>query len=239
MAMSGYFSALPSLSSTKPAPAAPFNEEKKEKKRLAQYSLKPRFAYAFEAWHAQELRWSFEGNYTNPCILTAVSHLVKHIDSLIETENTESLPCALTLFPLSESILPSLRDLPASLDLSETTKSYLADVVFISLVDAPTTLSRIFQVDDETNTDPTRRFKADMLVLASPSTEIADHALPSLSASTSPESNIGMLTPGNVSNAANSPAMSASALEEDEDVRVLDNEKGDRLGLNVQGLRIS
>lgn len=68
--MNGYFSGLPALSSTKPLPAPGANDERKEKTRLAQYRLQPRFAFAFEGWHAQELRWSFEGE----CFLTC--HLV-------------------------------------------------------------------------------------------------------------------------------------------------------------------
>jgi hypothetical protein len=171
-----------------------------------------------------------------------VGHLLNHIDRLISANNTASLPSAITLFPLSESILSSLRDLPSTLSLSEATLEYLADTVFISLRDTPLSLARIFEGLADEAGDAARRFKADMLVLSSPGIEIEESYLPSLSASTSPESQVGMLTPGSVSGAGHSPAMSASALDEDEEFQQPINDKDQEQsvgGLGVHGLQLS
>lgn len=35
--------------------------ERAERKRLADYALKPRFEYAFGSWAPEELRWSMDG----------------------------------------------------------------------------------------------------------------------------------------------------------------------------------
>ena len=44
--------------------------ERAERKRLADYALKPRFEYAFGSWAPEELRWSMEGRF--PILLTRV-----------------------------------------------------------------------------------------------------------------------------------------------------------------------
>ena len=36
-------------------------QERAERKRLADYALKPRFEYAFGSWAPEELRWSMDG----------------------------------------------------------------------------------------------------------------------------------------------------------------------------------
>lgn len=40
--------------------------ERAERKRLADYALKPRFEYAFGSWAPEDLRWSMDGEIHPP-----------------------------------------------------------------------------------------------------------------------------------------------------------------------------
>lgn len=55
-------STIPTIPSYRAKHADPVKmHERAERKRLADYALKPRFEYAFGAWAPEELRWSMEG----------------------------------------------------------------------------------------------------------------------------------------------------------------------------------
>jgi hypothetical protein len=56
------FSGLPALSTIKPKVADDHRfKDREERRRLADYSLKPRLDYAFGSWGVEELRWRFDG----------------------------------------------------------------------------------------------------------------------------------------------------------------------------------
>jgi hypothetical protein len=53
---------MPALSTTKPkAVSEEKYKERLERKRLADYSLKPRFDYAFGSWGGEQWRWLVDG----------------------------------------------------------------------------------------------------------------------------------------------------------------------------------
>ena len=55
-------SGLPSLSLIKPKPVDEGKmKERAERQRLAEYSLKPRWEFAFGTWGVKEIRWKFDG----------------------------------------------------------------------------------------------------------------------------------------------------------------------------------
>ena len=63
--VNGALSNIPFLSMTKPKPIDPIKlDERAERKRLAEYCLKPRFEYAFGSWAPEELRWRLDGKFT-------------------------------------------------------------------------------------------------------------------------------------------------------------------------------
>jgi hypothetical protein len=60
------FSGLPALSTIKPKIADDHRfKEREERRRLADYSLKLTFEYAFGPWGVEELRWRFDGESTS------------------------------------------------------------------------------------------------------------------------------------------------------------------------------
>lgn len=65
------FSGLPALSTIKPKVADDHRfKDREERRRLADYSLKPRLDYAFGSWGVEELRWRFDGgSITRPSCL--------------------------------------------------------------------------------------------------------------------------------------------------------------------------
>ena len=70
-AFPGFATGLPNLSLTKPRTkedkdklsAAAGRVSREERMRLADYSLKPRFEWAFGSWGVEHVSWSFEGEY--------------------------------------------------------------------------------------------------------------------------------------------------------------------------------
>lgn len=53
---------LPNLSLTKPKPVDEAKlKGRAERKRLAEYTLKPRWEFAFGTWGVTEIRWKFDG----------------------------------------------------------------------------------------------------------------------------------------------------------------------------------
>lgn len=59
----GFATGLPNLSLTKPK-AKKVDDNKvarDERKRLADYNLKPRFEWAFGSWGVEHVAWSFDG----------------------------------------------------------------------------------------------------------------------------------------------------------------------------------
>jgi hypothetical protein len=65
MSMGG-LTGLPALSTIKPKPVDEAKaKERAERKRLAEYSLKPRFQYAFGGWGVEEVKWRLDGGSHN------------------------------------------------------------------------------------------------------------------------------------------------------------------------------
>lgn len=63
-AFPGFATGLPNLSTTKPKPKDKDDKLKvarDERKRLADYELKPRFEFAFGSWGVESVFWSFDG----------------------------------------------------------------------------------------------------------------------------------------------------------------------------------
>ncbi|KAK8864496.1 hypothetical protein IAR55_001746 [Kwoniella newhampshirensis] len=166
------FSGLPALSTTKPRPV---DEERlkvrEERKRLADYTLKPRFEYAFGSWTVEELRWRLDGRYTPACIVSIITHLFRAFDTSFPSCSRKidvDLPCLLSFTSIPKEIISDLRYLPDKLELDNEVFQWLQDVVCIALPHAAQRHARLWdkaEVADHHRDRQTRRVKAEMLLL--------------------------------------------------------------------------
>nr|ODN97588.1 hypothetical protein L204_03006 [Cryptococcus depauperatus CBS 7855] len=169
----GFASGLPALSTQKPKP---IDEERlkarEERKRQADYMLKPRFGYAFGSWSVEELQWRLDGRYTPACVVTVVTHFLKALNSSFPSATRafdNDLPSVLSFTSLPASIVSQLQSLPERLGLDAEIRGWLADVVFVSLGDERH--ARLWDAagDERVN----RRIKAEMLLLKNHATIVA------------------------------------------------------------------
>ncbi|EIW70384.1 hypothetical protein TREMEDRAFT_15540, partial [Tremella mesenterica DSM 1558] len=118
-------SSLPALSTTKPKVIDEAKaHERAERKRLAEYSLKPRFDFAFASWGVEILEWSFEGRFTPTGIHTILSYLFKSLNKFL---NDYPLPSLAIISPIPDGIIQDLVHLPEILDMSPEAQDWLHD----------------------------------------------------------------------------------------------------------------
>ncbi|WWD17197.1 hypothetical protein CI109_101635 [Kwoniella shandongensis] len=168
------FSGLPALSTTKPKPV---DEEKlkarAERKRLADYTLKPRFEYAFGTWTVEELRWRLDGRYTPACTVSIITHLFRAIGSSFPSSSRKidiDLPSSLTFTSIPSGIITDLQALPAKLDLDNEVTQWLQDVIFITLPTNTQQHARLWNEVEGTDESETRerlvrKMKAEAMLL--------------------------------------------------------------------------
>ncbi|KIR67322.1 hypothetical protein I314_02540 [Cryptococcus bacillisporus CA1873] len=132
-----FVSGLSALSTIKPKTIDDDRlKAREERKRQAQYTLKPRFEYAFGKWPVQELKWRLDGRYSPACIISIVSHFVNAINSSFPSATRHSLvdlPAAVSFTSIPAAIIPDLQSLPEKLGLDEKVRDWLSDVGFGSL----------------------------------------------------------------------------------------------------------
>lgn len=194
---------LPSLSMMKPKSMTNNNTDtsersraRAERKRLAEYSLKPRFEFAFGTWGAETIEWRLDGEsivvlveqvpnssgrYTPACIVAIVEHLlnalVKSFPSQAAKDDVD-MPSLLSFAPLPAGVVESIRGLTEKLELGKDLLEFLNDCVFFSTSATGERYSRIWQGVHDGATDPNdrersaRRMKAEMLLIQSGSPEI-------------------------------------------------------------------
>ncbi|WVQ80820.1 hypothetical protein IAT38_002927 [Cryptococcus sp. DSM 104549] len=167
------FSGLPALSTTKPKPV---DEERvkarEERRRLADYSLKPRFEYAFGGCKVEELHWRLDGRYTPACILSIITHFFKALDRSFPSSSRKAdipLPSLLAFTSLPASLLPQIASLAGDLELDEELREYLADVGFGATQQTTASpFARVFagKVEEGVGRErEVKRTKAEMLLL--------------------------------------------------------------------------
>ena len=179
-------SAIPSLSLKLPKMVDNGESRgKADRKREAEYSLKPRFEWAMGSWGAENVEWRFDGEqhtscplnvrltsgrYTPACILASVEHFLKALDKSFPhacAKTEASLPALITLAPLPTSVITPLRELIDKLELQPEVVTYLVDSVFFSTANE-TRHARLFEgTIPESDDAPrqTNRLKAEMLLL--------------------------------------------------------------------------
>ncbi|OCF33014.1 hypothetical protein I316_05352 [Kwoniella heveanensis BCC8398] len=151
-------SGLPALSTTKPKPA---DEEKlkarEERRRLADYTLKPRFEYAFGSWTVEDLRWRLDGRYTPACIVSIITHLIRAVDASFPSASRKfdiELPSAITFTSVPKGIIDELSALPDKLEVDADVQKYLHDVVFIALERSSCPAARLWVRKDSLGVPP-------------------------------------------------------------------------------------
>ncbi|WVW84027.1 hypothetical protein I302_106055 [Kwoniella bestiolae CBS 10118] len=165
-------SGLPALSITKPKPV---DEERlkarAERQRLAEYSLKPRFEYAFGGWTVDELRWRLDGRYTPACKLSIITHLFRAFGTSFPSSSRKvdiELPSLIIFTSVPRGIIDDLTELPNKLDLDEEVRGYLEDVTFVSIDKSHCPAARLFEtVEIEDRERQGRRIKSEMMLLQS------------------------------------------------------------------------
>ena len=187
-------SSASALSASKPlstlasaSPAKVKNDEERlkaraERRRLADYSLKPRFEFAFGSWGAEEIVWGLDGRYTNACKTSIIEQLLKAMSKSFPFPSAYSdlsMPAAISFTPLSPKVVASVRDLPDEMGVNAEFKSYLADTCFFSMTHGGRHHARLFERQDkrdweEDRSRQARRFKADMTLLNGTENEIVD-----------------------------------------------------------------
>ncbi|WVQ72467.1 hypothetical protein IAR50_002019 [Cryptococcus sp. DSM 104548] len=132
-------SGLPALTTTKPKRA---DEERlkarAERRRLADYTLKPRSEYAFGTWSVQELQWRLDGRYTPACIISIITQFLRAVNTTFPSATRRfdvDLPSVIAFTSLPVSIISELQSLPEKLDLAEEVHEWLADIGFGSVGD--------------------------------------------------------------------------------------------------------
>ncbi|WWC94291.1 hypothetical protein V866_001133 [Kwoniella sp. B9012] len=167
-------SGLPALSTTKPKPV---DEERlkarAERQRLAEYTLKPRFEYAFGGWTVDELRWRLDGRYTPACKLSIITHIFRAFGTSFPSSSRKvdiDLPSMIIFTTVPRGIINDLVELPSKLELDEEVKAYLQDVTFVSVDKSHCPAARLFDTVMEVSEDrerQSRRIKSEMILLHS------------------------------------------------------------------------
>lgn len=187
-------SAIPSLTLTLPTPTKGGKvRDKAERKREAEYNLKPRFEWAMGSWGAEAIEWRFDGGsdsadglvrsrlipgrYTPACILASVEHFLRSLNKSFPhaCAKTEArLPSLISLAPLPASAITPIRELIDKLELQPDVVTYLVDSAFFSTTDE-TRHARLFEDSVPGSDDASRqarRLKAEMLLLQIHQSEI-------------------------------------------------------------------
>ncbi|ODN94249.1 hypothetical protein L198_05105 [Cryptococcus wingfieldii CBS 7118] len=160
-------SGLPALTTTKPKRV---DEERlkarAERRRLADYTLKPRSEYAFGTWSVQELKWRLDGRYTPACIVSIITQFLKAVNTTFPSATRRfdvDLPAVVAFTSLPRDIISELQSLPEKLELAEEVHEWLADVGFGSLGDGRH--ARLWSVGESAQEERnTARLKADIVL---------------------------------------------------------------------------
>ncbi|WRT66474.1 uncharacterized protein IL334_003433 [Kwoniella shivajii] len=244
-------SGLPALSTTKPKHV---DEERikarMERQRLAEYSLKPRFEYAFGGWTVQELRWRLDGRYTPACKLSIITHLFRAFGSSFPSSSRKfdiDLPDMMVFTSVPKGIIDNLSSLPDKLELDSEVKRYLQDVMFISIDKTHCSVARIWEGDNDIEDDRERqgrRIKAELSLVQNNQTDFQLVSLAELTATkqpilkieSSPAVSDTSVLPGETEaptddeNEAITPEIGSSPLVEPSDIVARENSKGEKVG---------
>ncbi|ORX35800.1 hypothetical protein BD324DRAFT_80738 [Kockovaella imperatae] len=168
-------SALPSLSTIKPKAKVVDEDRLKaraERQRLAEYTLKPRFEFAFGSWGAESIHWRLDGRYTSTCIKSIAEQLFKALNKTWPHPATHShlpLPSLFVFTPLDPLSVSKIRALPDALDLSSEMRDYIDDVFFFTAQFGAPMHARMFEQEDQVpvsdRSRQARRLKAEMILL--------------------------------------------------------------------------
>ncbi|WWC62089.1 uncharacterized protein I303_104679 [Kwoniella dejecticola CBS 10117] len=212
----GLSSGLPALSTTKPKP---IDEERlkarAERQRLAEYSLKPRFEYAFGTWTVKELRWRLDGRYTPACKVSIITHLLRAFGTSFPSSSRKAdidLPSIILFTSVPRDIVTEISELPKKLEIDSEVQEYLQDIFFVALDQSHCPASRLWSTSDHDTQDRIRQgrqIKAEMMLLQDarldfdliPLNELIEVHKPTLNL---PDSNIG--------NQEASPALSDTSI---------------------------
>ncbi|WVQ99578.1 hypothetical protein IAU59_006714 [Kwoniella sp. CBS 9459] len=244
-------SGLPALSTTKPKPV---DEERlkarEERRRLADYTLKPRFEYAFGSWTVEDLRWRLDGRYTPACIVSIITHLIRAFDASYPSASRKfaiDLPSAITFTSVPKGIINELSALPDKLEVDQDVRDYVHDVLFVALDKSSCPAARLWEVEQELERDrQAGRIRAEMLLLQNDFELIT---LPQLIGKRkgslgvpgqgaefgSPASSDGSILPGETEGTtedereAITPEMGSSVLVDPSDLVARENSKGETL----------
>ncbi|WVF71289.1 hypothetical protein IAT40_006092 [Kwoniella sp. CBS 6097] len=251
----GLSSGLPALSTTKPRPV---DEERlkarEERRRLADYTLKPRFEYAFGSWTVEDLRWRLDGRYTPACIVSIITHLIRAFDTSFPSSSRRfdiDLPSAITFTSVPKGIIDELAALPDKLEVEQDVREYLHDVVFVALGKSNCPAARLWDIEQDLEKDrQAQRIKAEMLLLHNQQTEFGLVSLAQLLGQRrdslgvpaqgvefgSPASSNGSILPGETEGPtedereAITPEMGSSMLVDPSDLVARENTKGEKVG---------
>ncbi|KAK6909983.1 hypothetical protein L486_00367 [Kwoniella mangroviensis CBS 10435] len=167
-------SGLPALSTTKPKLV---DEERlkarAERQRLAEYTLKPRFEYAFGGWTVDELRWRLDGRYTPACKLSIITHIFRAFGTSFPSSSRKvdiDLPSMIIFTTVPRGLINDLVELPSKLELDDEVKLYLQDVTFVSIDKSHCPAARLFDTGMEVSEDRERQsrcIKSEMILLHS------------------------------------------------------------------------
>ncbi|WVR09792.1 hypothetical protein IAU60_006868 [Kwoniella sp. DSM 27419] len=134
---SSYKSSLPALSANRPKIGDETKvKARQERQRLAEYTLQPRFEYAFGTWAVEDLRWRLDGRYTPKCIVTILTHFFRAIGSSFPSASLKThidLPSAITFTSVPKGVIQELRSLLDTLQMDDEVRTYLQDTVFVTL----------------------------------------------------------------------------------------------------------
>ncbi|WWC70107.1 uncharacterized protein I206_104054 [Kwoniella pini CBS 10737] len=168
----GLFSGLPALSTTKPKQVDDERlKARAERQRLAEYSLKPRFHYAFGTWTVDELRWRLDGRYTPACKVSIITHLLRAFGSSFPSSSRKidiDLPNVIIFTSVPRGIVSELSGLPDKMEVDSEVREYLQDVFFIALEKSHCPVSRLWTQsthDTEDRFRQGRQIKAEMMLL--------------------------------------------------------------------------
>lgn len=205
-------------------------KERDERKRLAEYSLTPRWEFAFGTWGVGEIRWKFDGElkvtkcettadglgrFTPVAIKTILTNLFSALDDTYPSTSHKvhrDMPSLLTFSPVPMALFDELKSLSTS-DFDRLAE-HLGDVAFVSTDSAR--FARLFDGDAEPEARyrAEKRLRAEAMLLRNGLAQIVHTdqlALPS-----SDKEADGLAAPANKQVLETSPSQSFMSLSNDE-----------------------
>ncbi|KAL7421601.1 hypothetical protein Q5752_003370 [Cryptotrichosporon argae] len=201
------FSTLPALSMTKPKAADDTKvKERAERKRLADYSLKPRFEYAFGTWAVDELVWRLDGGYTPACVVTILTHFLRAVAQTFPSaahRDDVPLPAVVAFTAFPPEVIDKARAALDEAGLGADVRAWVEDAVVAAASGGPFTRIFAAAAEPETRERQVARLRADFALAQAQARHGAHLGVPSAAASSS-MSSIGA-----------SPAVSFGSLADD------------------------